>query len=673
MSAIPHAEFGSSSSNFSFLDKFGYVVCKGISKVARDSGWADHPVSITDAFHELSAGNNIALHLGASGLVSIDIDNPDKFSLIAEFLSLKFDGLYPAIRTGKGLRYYFADPSGLEYRALKGVFELRTGRRYDLIPPSKYPDKDKPDYEWLAEFDNFKTIPAIPQKLLTVWSEWHNFEPQMKAVLGMVEEPIHDAPKPARAKQTVSSGESVIDAFNSQNPIESQLERYGYKHYPRLKRWLHPHSTSGLPGVSLLGNGKAYSHHACDPLCGKVFDSFDLLVQFEFGGDFSRAVKELAPKPEPQKPPQKATDGTKQPQKKYTLTPGRKPLDHELSDYYRDNFDLWYNQFSDEMMIGNKPISNDFLINQTVELSRICLKSIPIGIVDQAISNACNLNSRNPAQDWIKNLPKWDGVKRFGIMAEWSTTPLADYLFLKLHTSIIARVLMPGCQMDNMYILEGAQGIRKSSLFRAIGGEWYRSVGTNHESEDWKLLIQGCMIAELPEMSSVRKGDIQKFKELVTVLEDVYRPKYARKAITRPRQVVLAGTINDPEWLDDPSGARRFIQIHIEKQIDTDWYKSNREQIFAEALADFNSGEQYWIPAEITGENPQIYDAREDKIIQLGHRQSEWKMLDILVELGYPPDRHSRALQMEIAGLLKKRQWKKNHTREGNVWTKGLI
>lgn len=90
---------------------------------------------------------------------------------------------------------------------------------------------------------------------------------------------------------------SVINLVNQAYQMESLLHGFGYK--KQGKAWLHPHSESGIAGVHVL-TGRYYSHHNSDPLAdGHTHDSFDVLVQWRFGGDMKRALKVLADELDP--------------------------------------------------------------------------------------------------------------------------------------------------------------------------------------------------------------------------------------------------------------------------------------------------------------------------------------------------------------------------------------
>ena len=87
---------------------------------------------------------------------------------------------------------------------------------------------------------------------------------------------------------------SVIDTFNETHDMHTLLVQYGYKPTSR-NRYLSPNSSSGLAGVKLFDDGRAYSHHASDPFdSAHSFDAFELYLQYEHQGNVSKAVKDAA-------------------------------------------------------------------------------------------------------------------------------------------------------------------------------------------------------------------------------------------------------------------------------------------------------------------------------------------------------------------------------------------
>jgi putative DNA primase/helicase len=127
-----------------------------------------------------------------------------------------------------------------------------------------------------------------------MWAHWDALKPQFKAVCPWT--PKRTPPAP-RAPSQPHTGESVIDAYNAANDIEAILARYGYKR--QGKRYLSPHSGTGLPGVIVWPEAnKCFIHHASDPLCsdesGHPVGPFDLFAYYDHGGDMKKAAKDAA-------------------------------------------------------------------------------------------------------------------------------------------------------------------------------------------------------------------------------------------------------------------------------------------------------------------------------------------------------------------------------------------
>lgn len=166
--------------------------------------------------------------------------------------------------------------------------------------------------------------------------------------------------------------------------------------------------------------------------------------------------------------------------------------------------------------------------------------------------------------------------------------------------SMAARTYQPGCQVDNMVILEGPQGVYKSTVLSIVGGKWYGVISESPSSKDFYLALHGKLLLEVAELDSFNRAEDSTIKRIITVREDRFRAPYERKPSAHPRRCVLVGTTNRDEYLKDPSGARRFWPIDV-KRIDKEWVTRDREQLFAEAVHRFKAGETWWqMPVEET-------------------------------------------------------------------------
>lgn len=278
------------------------------SKAPRAMGWQrpEQAISTADAASEYWTANpdhNVGLLHSASGTVALDIDNVEWTRIIFEGLGLDYDAIMasaPRIvgRKDRG-KVLFRAPRNIELsrRAISWpspetgksevVLEFRAGAVQDVLPPSIHPDTGNP-YTWAGR-SVWDGLPDLPAPILTIWKEWDRFRPQMIDLC-----PWKPAPefKPARKPRPPSDRASVIDGFNAANDIHATLERYGYKRCGRSDRYLSPNSTSGLAGVVVFEDDRAYSHHASDPFdSAHTFDAFDLYAQYEHGGAVAKAVK----------------------------------------------------------------------------------------------------------------------------------------------------------------------------------------------------------------------------------------------------------------------------------------------------------------------------------------------------------------------------------------------
>ena len=100
-----------------------------------------------------------------------------------------------------------------------------------------------------------------------------------------------------RRREQAGGGERVIDAFNAAHDLGALLEQHGY--LPKWgRRWLHPDSTSGAPGVRLLLGAtpeRVYSSHgSCALNDGHAHDAFDVYRILQHDGDLRAAVREAA-------------------------------------------------------------------------------------------------------------------------------------------------------------------------------------------------------------------------------------------------------------------------------------------------------------------------------------------------------------------------------------------
>ena len=281
------------------------------SKAPTGMGWQRPETAIctpqdAEDYWTRNPDHNVGLLHSASGTVALDVDQVEWTRLAFEGLGLDYDEILssaPRIVGRKDrAKVLFKAPHGvnLSRRAIawpkpegKGsetVFELRGGSCQDVLPPSVHPDTGNA-YTWAGQ-SVFDGLPDLPAPLLTIWTEWDRFRPQINDLCPWKPAPeFRPPPKP----KTTGERASVIDAYNEANEIGATLERYGYRRIGSSNRYLSPNSSSGIPGVVIFDDGRAYSHHASDPFdSAHTFDAFDLFCEYDYQGDVTQAVKDAA-------------------------------------------------------------------------------------------------------------------------------------------------------------------------------------------------------------------------------------------------------------------------------------------------------------------------------------------------------------------------------------------
>lgn len=300
-----------------YVRKYGMAIVPLPPRAKRPSSddWGNQCLTTPEAARDYFIRNpddNLGAALGPSRLCSLDIDDMDAMRVICDEFGWSLDDMlaqHPTIQgRAPGFRVMFRVPDGLtlayhsltwphrdDPRRRKTVFEIRaadTQQRQDVLPPSIHPDTGKP-YIWLTKPNG--SIPEPPAWLLALWQNWDALKPQLHGLCPWAPQtPTAKPPKRPRPADATAEP-SVIDAYERAHDIETSLAQYGYR--KQGNRWLSPHSSTGLAGVVIF-DGKAWIHHASDPLCsdesGQLVGAFDLFRYYDHGGDMTKAVKAAA-------------------------------------------------------------------------------------------------------------------------------------------------------------------------------------------------------------------------------------------------------------------------------------------------------------------------------------------------------------------------------------------
>jgi predicted P-loop ATPase len=97
------------------------------------------------------------------------------------------------------------------------------------------------------------------------------------------------------------------------------------------------------------------------------------------------------------------------------------------------------------------------------------------------------------------------------------------------------------------------------------------------------------------ELDSLSRASITKVKTLLTATSDRYRQSYGRNSTDHPRVCGFCGSTNNMQYLNDPSGARRFWPVSVLREIDRKRIEEDRDQLWAEAFVRWDAGEEWHV------------------------------------------------------------------------------
>ena len=252
------------------------------------------------------------------------------------------------------------------------------------------------------------------------------------------------------------------------------------------------------------------------------------------------------------------------------------------------------------------------------------------GELTAAMSGWMSENAFDPVRDFIESV-KWDGVKRV-------ESYFIDYLGAednvyvrtvtrKMFVAGVARVYEPGCKFDYLVTLVGKQGLGKSLACRNLAGpnrKWFSdsiSGAANLNDKGTYESLLGQWIVEWGELAALKKGEREQVKLLLSKQTDTFRGAYQKRTLPYPRRCIFIGTTNDETFLNDSTGARRFLIIDCHgrsKKNPWDITLDEVRQLWAEAKVLYDGGENIMDLADVARMALEQQEAHTDENEFLG-------------------------------------------------------
>lgn len=397
-------------------------------------------------------------------------------------------------------------------------------------------------------------------------------------------------------------------------------------------------------GVVVYDEKFVYSHHATDPVCGKLLNVFDLvrLHRFRSLDDKHPEDTSITKLPSYKAMTQFASDDE---QVKLLLIQERqsravdefreqdKYIDWQKNLEYEPRSTVLKNNLHNiTLILQNDPNLKALVFNQQLDGMEI-KGHVPwnhpskywrdaddaqlISYVDShygtfsqrnyqiAVAKVTDDRSYHPIRDFLAALPEWDNLPRVD-------TLLIDYLGAEDNAYVravtrktlcagISRVLNPGCKFDSMLVLNGPQGVGKSTLISRLAGEWFSDSLNLSDTKDKTAAekLQGYWILEIGELAGLRKAEVETLRSFLSRQNDIYRAAFGKRATPHLRQCIFFGTTNaESGYLRDTTGNRRFWPVKTPgggNKHSWELCTDDIQQIWAEALAYVKAGEKLYL------------------------------------------------------------------------------
>ena len=479
-----------------------------------------------------------------------------------------------------------------------------------------------------------------PDAYLAKYADWHDASTwpvssrQSEAVRRSITQQADPLEKPG-----------IVGAFCRAYTIEEAIETF-------LSDVYEPSSMNGrydyIPADSAAGvvvyDGKfAYSHHATDPVCGKLLNAFDLVRLHKFreldenvGLDTPpgklpsfKAMSDLALGDDKVKAVF-AGERIAQAAAEFSDEDWQNGLELDKSGHVKNTLHnltlilendpnlkgVVFNQLLDGMEIkGEVPWKHpskfwrDADDAQLISYVDAHYGTFSARNYDIAVTKVADDRAYHPIREFIESLPEWDKVPRVDtLLVDYlgaSDTAYVRAVTRKTLCAAISRVLRPGCKFDSMLVLNGPQGVGKSTLIAKLAGEWFSDSLNLGDTKDKTAAekLQGYWILEIGELAGLKKAEVETLRSFLSRQNDIYRAAFGKRATPHLRQCVFFGTTNaESGYLRDTTGNRRFWPVKTpgsgKKQ---SWNLTHEEilQIWAEALVYVRQGEKLYLSPEM--------------------------------------------------------------------------
>lgn len=259
---------------------------------------------------------------------------------------------------------------------------------------------------------------------------------------------------------------------------------------------------------------------------------------------------------------------------------------------------IYYNTACQSVFINNDYLDDIHLLSLK-EVFRKKNFEPTINTINEAVSAFALKNKKNPITQYLDSI-KWDGINRIDTwLTDYCGAEDNEYTRKVAKMTLVAgiyRAYKPGTKYDYMLLLEGDQGIKKSTLIEELSSpQFFSEANLLDKGKDIIQQIKGAWFVEVAELAAFSKTDINSLKAFIVRKVDEQRFAYNRHISRIKRSFILIGSIN-PEsvgYLRDKTGNRRFLPVKVHN-LNIEGIKKVRDQLFAEAIEAYRNDYQIY-------------------------------------------------------------------------------
>jgi len=250
-----------------------------------------------------------------------------------------------------------------------------------------------------------------------------------------------------------------------------------------------------------------------------------------------------------------------------------------------------------------KPLTVEVRNDMTLQATELGLKSWDRDV--NRFIDSTRIEQYDPVNTWLDNLPEWDGHDYIADLA--SRVPTDQPHWEKYLKCWLVGMVAQWRESDKQLtgnaltpLLIGRQGCGKTRFCKILLPpelrDYYNDKLNFKNEFDLNIALTSFALINIDEFDKTTPSQQIVLKYLLSSADVKFRPPYGKTIKQYRRYTSFIGTTNQIHPLVDPTGSRRFVCVGIPNGKDIDYTDNlNHEQLFAQALHLFNSGERFWL------------------------------------------------------------------------------